>query len=113
MEPVAHELKTIKRCSLFDSEHAHADGYFKPHCSCDWIGTAVCGHKNAIALHTAHVEARKREAQKIIPVLPVVTQDWIEDCVGRFITCTTAIQRGYVLKQALAELGILVEPRNK
>jgi hypothetical protein len=109
----SHELKSMSRCSLFDSEHAHADGYFKPHCSCGWIGTAVCGQKNAIALYEAHVAARQREQQKVVPVLPVVTQDWIEDCVGRFINCTTAIQRGYVLKQALAELGILVESRNK
>jgi hypothetical protein len=105
----AHELKSMPRCSLFDSEHAHADGYFKPHCSCGWVGTAVCGQKNAIALYESHVAARQREQQKVVPVLPVVTQDWIEDCVSRLTNCTTAIQRGYVLKQALAELGILIE----
>lgn len=51
-----HELVRFDECSLFNSSHAHADGFDRAICSCGWESAPSRDHKALVALWEVHVK---------------------------------------------------------
>ena len=51
-----HKLTHFAECSLFNSEHAYADGYYRAICACGWKSAVSRDHKALVALWELHAK---------------------------------------------------------
>jgi hypothetical protein len=58
-----HEIARFEWATLFDSQHAYADGYDYVICTCGWRSAPVRG-SDKILIHSAHAERAEREERR-------------------------------------------------
>lgn len=51
-----HQMGRIEECSLFNSEHAWADGYNRISCTCGWVSVPDRNRLNLTRMHGDHVQ---------------------------------------------------------